>query len=141
MKLRNKILLTELLTLVILFCSSLVYGQVESFDYKSEDGGSMMLTKEIPVANNIEITGDGEVVEQMYVVQLARFEKMPEAPDFFPKGSMLWVNPDHPNEKLLLVGFYNTLEDARLAAEEWKVKSEQFQFAFARQQPFFIRYY
>lgn len=141
MKLTVKTLFAKLVFLQLLYCGNPLFAQVESFDYASEDGTAIMLTKEIPVMDNLEITGDGEPIEQLYVVQLARFEQMPEAPEFFPKGSMLWVNPDHPKEKLLLAGFYKSLDEARVAASEWKLQSEQFQFAFARQTPFFIKYY
>ena len=76
---------------------------------------------------------------KMYVVQLARFEEMHDLPKTFPKGTFLWANPDHKNEKLLLSGFYGSYQEAMEAANLWK-RHEQFANAFARYDPFLIRY-
>ena len=43
------------------------------------------------------------------------------------------------NEKILLAGFYSSLEEAQSAAKKWKAQ-KQFKYAFARKDPFIIRY-
>lgn len=113
-------------------------GQVKEYSFQTKGGGAVVLSKEVPREENLRISGPGRPVK-MYVVQLARFEFMREIPNEFPKGTLLWVNPDHPNEKILLGGFYNSYEEAERAAVQWK-KQRQFRKAFARELPFMVRY-
>ncbi|MDX1908026.1 MAG: hypothetical protein SF053_13405 [Bacteroidia bacterium] len=101
--------------------------------------GEYMLTKEVPDREPPKIVGTGKPV-RLYVVQLARFEEMPFIPTQFPIGSFIWNNPDHPTEKMLLSGFYYSIEEANKAALEWKKKGIMFKDAFARTEPFMIRY-
>ena len=104
-------------------------------------GGDFLLSKEIPDRTKPEITGKGVPVG-LYVVQLARFEEMSwdDVPRRLPKGSFLWINPDHDEEALLLVGFFTTFKEAEQVAETWKKKGLEFQEAFAREKPFMVEY-
>ncbi|MCB0835413.1 MAG: hypothetical protein KDD63_02930 [Bacteroidetes bacterium] len=110
---------------------------VEGFRVKDRSG-NYHLEKNVPYQKNPEIRGDG-IPTKMYVVQLARFEDLAHIPSTFPKGTFLWVSPDHPQEKLLLTGFYGTVEEAKQAALAWK-KRPEFKGAFARATPFLIKY-
>lgn len=105
----------------------------------NRDGSGVVLAKEIPVVRNLEITGDGTPQQMLYVVQLARFVDLPYIPEKFPKGCMLFISPDHPSEKLLLNGFYDSYEKAQQAAAKWK-KIPEFKGAFVRKSPLLIRY-
>ena len=64
---------------------------------------------------------------------------MEHVPEAFPKGTFLWINPDLRSEKFLLAGFFETFEDADIAARKWK-KQEIFEQAFARPKPFMVLY-
>lgn len=112
-------------------------GQVDAFSVRTRDG-SYHLQKEVPSMKNPVIRGDG-MPTKLFVVQLARFEDMIHVPPQFPKGTMLWVNPDIPNEKILLAGYYASYEEATEAAKDWK-KRPEFKGAFARKSPFVITY-
>ena len=127
-------------TLFLLFLIYGVQAQVYSTKERGENG-SYILTKSIPDRLPPEIIGKGVPVGR-YVVQIARFEEMSwdKVPTRLPKGTFLWINPDHSDEALLLAGFYNTYADAEKAAEQWKKKGKAFAFAFAREKPFFVEY-
>ena len=117
---------------------SVVQAQkIKEYSTATRDGG-FYLQKEVPSERNPIIQGDG-VPTKLYVIQLARFEDMPRIPSSFPKGTFLWSNPDHPREKLLLVGYYDSLGNAEKAAAAWR-KNRTFSKAFVRQEPFIIRY-
>lgn len=99
---------------------------------------TFLLRKEVPTQLNPPIKGSGKPT-YMYVVQLARFEELGKIPATFPKGTFLWVNPDIPTEMLLLSGFYNSYKEAIAGANTWK-KKPLFEAAFARKNPFMVRY-
>ncbi len=115
-------------------------AQVYSTKDRGENG-SYILTKSIPDRLPPEIRGSGVPVG-LYVVQIARFEEMSwdKVPSRLPKGTFLWINPDHSDEALLLAGFYNTFKDAENAAKEWKKRGKAFEKSFAREKPFFVEY-
>ena len=110
-------------------------AQVRSQATKSD---SYVLQKQIPDRQPPAVRGTG-LPTPLFVVQLARFEEMRDYPAQFPKGTILWVNPDIPTEKFLLVGFYNSFQEASSAAREWK-KNKMFPGAFAIREPFMIKY-
>ena len=118
--------------------SSMTVAQVDAASGATRDGESIRFRKDVPVKVNPRIVGNG-VPTKLYVIQLARFEVMGTIPSKFPKGTFLYINPDHPKEKWLLVGFYDSYEDARVAAKEWK-KNPMFKGAYARSKPFMVRY-
>ncbi|MEL6848957.1 MAG: hypothetical protein AAFP92_10585 [Bacteroidota bacterium] len=129
-----------------LFAASLLFAllpqeilaqQVKAYSYPSR-GGTHFIGKEVKKVINPKIEGAG-VPTQLFVVQLARFEEMASLPATFPKGTILWVNPDVPTEKILYSGFYESLADAKKAAVEWK-KIKEFKSAFARPMPWLVRY-
>lgn len=127
------------ISILFFFFNPELYGQVKEYDLTVKGGGGgIVLSKEIPIKPSPEIKGYGSPT-WLYVVQLARFEDLMKIPDKFPKGSILWVNPDHPREKILLSGFYNSFEEAKTAAQKFK-KIDQFKHAFARKDAFMIRY-
>ena len=125
---------------LLFFLVSISKAQVYSTKERGENG-SYILTKSIPDRLPPEIMGKGIPVGR-YVVQLARFEEMSwdKVPTRLPKGTFLWINPDHSDEALLLAGFYNTYADAEKAAEQWKKKGKAFADSFAREKPFFVEY-
>ena len=114
------------------------YAQVRSQSTKPYTNDSYVLQKQVPDREPPAVRGDG-LPTPLFVVQLARFEEMRNYPERFPKGTMLWVNPDIPTEKFLLVGFYNSFLEASAAAREWK-KNKMFPGAFAIKEPFMIKY-
>ncbi len=127
--------------LFLLFSSVYVaQAQVKATKLRTK-GGDFLLSKEIPDRTKPEITGKGVPVG-LYVVQLARFEEMSwdDVPLRLPKGTFLWINPDHDEEALLLAGFFNTFDEAEKAAEKWKRKGKEFNEAFAREKPFMVEY-
>ncbi len=134
----------EIIVSAILFfgLSFATQAQVVEYSLVSKGAGKtnndVVLSKEIPIKGDREIKGTG-TPNPLYVVQLARFEFMREIPDKFPAGTFLWINPDHPSEKLLLSGFYESLKQAESAARDWK-KQQQFRTAFAREKPFIVQY-
>jgi hypothetical protein len=132
-------LLPGLLMAMFLFAGVAAVAQpVSSYNTKTSTG-THVLEKEVPQnPGALPITGKG-VPTELFVVQLARFEELPYIPETFPAGTMLWPNPDHQNEKLLLVGFFDTFEDAQKAAVEWK-KKPMYKSAFPRKMPFIVRY-
>ena len=132
-------LFTALLTACFLLTGIAVMAQpVSSYNTKTSTG-TFVLEKEVPQnPGALPITGKG-VPTELFVVQLARFEELPYIPETFPAGTMLWPNPDHQNEKLLLVGFYDTFEEASKAAAVWK-KKPMYKSAFPRRMPFIVRY-
>ena len=111
--------------------------RIKEYSTPTRDG-SFYLQKEVPSERNPIIQGEGKPTK-LYVIQLARFEDMPRIPSSFPKGTFLWISPDHPREKLLLVGYYDSLANAEKAAVAWR-KNPTFKKAFVRQAPFIIRY-
>lgn len=121
-------------------------AQMDSIDHRKvmvKDGGESraVIMKSIPLATDaVRITGTGKPREK-FVVQLARFESMSQQalPQEFPKGTFLWISPDHPEETILMSGFYDSYEDARLAAAKWR-QQEMFKKAFPRSKPFMIVY-
>lgn len=114
-------------------------AQVRAFNGKTSSN-SHRLVKDVPVAKNPQVRGDGRPTS-LYVVQLARFEDMEAIPSTFPKGTFLWNSHDHLNEKILFAGYYSSLAEARAAAEDWKkVNGKMFPGAFARPIPFIVRY-
>jgi len=115
-----------------------VVAQVTDTTYVT-DHGTIRLVKEIPISRGITIVGDGRPSQEMFVIQLARFEGMDSIPPFLPKGTMLWINPDQVNEKFLITGFYGSYQEAELALYSWK-QFPEFQLAFVRSMPFLIRY-
>ena len=129
-----------LVVMLLLGGFSTVEAQVKATKLRTQ-GGDFLLSKEIPDRTKPEITGKGVPVG-LYVVQLARFEEMSwdDVPRRLPKGSFLWINPDHDEEALLLVGFFTTFEEAEKVAEKWKKKGPEFQEAFAREKPFMVEY-
>ncbi len=135
MKSYNKTLIVLSLLLIGALCS--LQAQVKSYGGRTRAGG-FRLVKDVPQRTPPPIVGAGAPT-MLYVVQLARFEEMPSIPDQFPKGTLVWVNPDHPNEKLLLAGFYTSLQEAESAAEKWR-RNPIFDKAFVREQPFLVRY-
>lgn len=128
----------------LIFCSLFLGGvlssqaQVTARKGALRDGGAVRLQKDIPVRLNPVIEGNGQPT-YLYVIQLARFENMKGIPSTFPKGTFLWVNPDHRSEMLLLTGFYEDRDKAYADAQVWKKKVE-FKGAFVRAKPFMIRY-
>lgn len=133
-------LFTSIILGLFLFAINHAQGQVYSTKERGENG-SYILTKSIPDRLPPEIRGKGVPIGR-YVVQIARFEEMSwdKVPLRLPKGTFLWINPDHADEALLLAGFYNTYADAEKAAEEWKKKGKAFEYSFAREKPFFVEY-
>lgn len=122
---------------LILGSLSCLQAQVTSYGGKTRAGG-FRLVKDVPSRTPPQVSGEGAPT-MLYVVQLARFEDMPSIPAQFPKGTLVWVNPDHANEKLLLAGFYTSLEEAEAAAVKWR-RNPTFAKAFVREQPFLVRY-
>jgi hypothetical protein len=129
---------TPALALMLLFAAIPAFSQVEAVKGPTRDGSAMKLTKDVPIQKNPQINGTGQPT-YMYVVQLARFVDMDYIPSEFPKGTFLWVSPDHNSETLLLSGFFSTYEEASADVKNWKGKPE-FKAAFARKMPFLIRY-
>lgn len=115
-----------------------VDAQVSSASGAARDGSSIRRQKDIPVNPGPLIQGNGQPTK-LYVIQLARFESMNGIPSTFPKGTFLWVNPDHRSEMLLLAGFYDDPDKAYAASKQWKKKAE-FKKAFVRAKPFMVRY-
>ena len=136
------------LLLFIAICSFFVFQSSNAFSQEKKgnvtsfrvitDSKDYHLEKTISYQKNPEIRGDG-LPTKMYVVQLARFEDLAQIPSSFPKGTFLWVNPDHPQEKFLLTGYFGSLEEAKKAATTWK-KRPEFAGAFARSTPFIVMY-
>jgi hypothetical protein len=124
--------------LSLLFPLALNGQEVKEYSFQTKGGGAVVLQKEVPREEDPRVKGMGKPV-RLYVVQLARFEFMREIPQEFPKGTLLYVNPDHPSEKILLGGFYNSFEEAEKACLVWK-KQRQFKKAFPRELPFIVRY-
>ena len=126
------------LTFAILMLASSIElsAQIKERSGLTRDGESFRLEKEVPYRENPEIKGNG-VPTNLYVVQLARFEDLEEIPKTFPKGTYLWLSPDHPREKLLVSGFYETYAKANAAANQYK-KLKEYRGAFARL--FMVRY-
>ena len=120
------------------FCYQTALAQVQSESRKPYSSDTYVLQKQIPDREPPAVRGNG-LPTPLFVVQLARFEEMRNYPERFPKGTMLWVNPDIPTEKFLLVGFYNSFMEASQAAREWK-KNKMFPGAFAIKEPFMIKY-
>lgn len=118
-------------------------AQVSSEKYSMNDGGApgAIILKKIPVsADGVKISGEGKP-RAKFVVQLARFESMSQdsLPEQFPKGTFLWISPDHPEETMLLAGFFDSYEEAKAASLNWR-KNKMFTDAFARSKPFLILY-
>jgi hypothetical protein len=101
--------------------------------------GRYEVVKSVPDRNPPKIEGDA-LPTRLYVVQLARFEEMYAVPPRFPKGTFIWANPDNKNEKMLYAGFYYSIEEATKAAAEWKKKGIEYKDAFARPEPWIVRY-
>lgn len=113
------------------------FGQVATSVGKTR-ADSYRLYKDVPVRKNMEVQGTGTPTA-LYVVQLARFEDMDYIPSTFPKGTILFINQDHSNEKFLYAGFYNSAAEASAAAKKWK-QNAMFKGAFPRALPFLVRY-
>lgn len=133
----------------IFFCCFLslvtfqLQAQVSSEKYSMKDGGkpgALIVKKVIVNEDGVRISGDGKP-RAKFVVQLARFESMNQdsLPEQFPKGTFLWISPDHPEETLLLAGFFDSFEEAKAATLDWR-KNKMFAKAFARTKPFLILY-
>ena len=125
--------------LLAIFPQADLQAQVRSFTGKTSSN-SHRLVKDVPVAKNPQVRGDGRPTS-LYVVQLARFEDMESIPSTFPKGTFLWNSHDHLNEKILFAGYYSSLAEARASVEKWKkANGGMFPGAFARPIPFIVRY-
>lgn len=99
-----------------------------------------LLEKEVPKRPDYLVFDQNGSARPQFVIQLARFENIAAIPESFPKGSFLWLNPDHQNEALLLHGkFYSSFEKAQADALRIRGKG-LYPGAFARTKPFLVKY-
>jgi hypothetical protein len=133
----NNITLTGVLVFFLLSLSTQAQGQVRS--EMKEDRSQFILKKAIPKGpDSLMLFQDG-IPQPYYVIQLARFERMEDIPELFPKGTTLWLNPDHRAEAILITSsFFTSFEEAQRVA--FQLREEGFPGAFARPKPFLVRY-
>ena len=132
-------LATFVLGLFLVGMASQSQAQIETLIGEDETGTKYRVQTDIPIRTDLPRVGGQGLPSYFYVVQLARFERMHQIPEQFPKGTFLWMNPDDPKEMILYAGFYGSLEDAKFEAKKWKA-NPMFPGAYAKPNPFLIKY-